>query len=124
MHASRSTNLAHKSLVFGALLAAVMVGCGEPVAPVTGKVTYKGEAVTGGTLIFSPVGAQNQTNPGNPTSATIKSDGTYQIEGGGAMMGKNMITYTAPPGKASTDPDKEGEMSPYANLAPQQKEVD
>jgi hypothetical protein len=110
------------ALLFAAFSVA-LVGCGESTSPVTGKVTYKGEVVKGGTLIFSPI-ADGRGLPGTPASATVQPDGTYTLERGGAIVGKNMVSYTAPPGKPSEDPDKEGEISPYANLVPQTKEVE
>ncbi|HZZ81761.1 MAG TPA: hypothetical protein VFE62_24885 [Gemmataceae bacterium] len=109
--------------LLAALLPILLVGCGENLAPVSGKVTYQGEPVKGGTLIFSPV-ADGSNRPGAPASATIQSDGTYQLDGGGAVVGKCKVTYTAPPGKESDDPTRDGEPSPYANLVPQAKDVE
>jgi hypothetical protein len=113
------------TLLFAALVGAV-AGCGENLAPVKGKVTYKGEPVKGGTIIFRPAEAGGN-KPGAPASATVNDDGTYKLQVGtsnGAVLGKNIVGYTAPEGKPSTDPNKEGEKSPYANLVPQQKEVE
>jgi hypothetical protein len=112
------------ALLFVAL-AGAMVGCGESVSPVTGKVTWKGEPVKGGTIIFRP--AEPGNRPGSPASATVGEDGTYSLQVGanaGAVIGKNTVGYTAPEGKPSLDPGKDGELSPYANLVPTQKEVE
>jgi hypothetical protein len=55
----------------------VAIGCDKanPHAPasVSGKVTYKGEPVTGGTITFHP-----KTEGPSPTT-TINADGTYTI---------------------------------------------
>jgi hypothetical protein len=108
------------------LLASALAGCGESLSSVTGKVTYKGQPVTEGTIIFSPIGAGG-TNPGSPASANVKADGTYEMQTGtrnGAVIGKSTVSYTAPGGKASTDPKKQGEPSPYAGLDAMQTEVE
>jgi hypothetical protein len=106
-------------ILFAAIL--TVVGCGASLAPVTGKVTYKGEPVKGGTLLFAPAAG------GIPASATVQEDGTYKLKVGtsdGAVIGKNLVSYTAPPGKPSEDPRKEGEKSPYANMIPMGKEIE
>lgn len=114
-----------RSAAFCVLIAAVLAGCGgETLSPVTGKVTFNGEPVRGGTIIFGP---SEGTKGGTPASAEVKEDGTYELKAGatvGAVAGKNKVMYTPPPGKPSTDPKKEGEPSPYAGLVPVQKEVE
>jgi hypothetical protein len=103
---------------------AFLVGCGPSLAPVNGTVTYKGEKVKGGTLVFSPKGEGNV--PGPPGTAMVQEDGSYELKsaaGVGTVVGQNTLTYTAPGGTASTDPKKEGIPSPYMGLVPKETSV-
>jgi hypothetical protein len=103
-----------------------LVGCGPSIATVHGTVTYKGEKVKGGTIIFSPV-KEGANSPGPPAAGTVQADGTFVLKseaGSGAVIGKNNVTYTSPGGEASTDPDKEGTPSPYINLVPKDSSVE
>jgi len=108
-------------VLFCTALAAFLVGCGPTLSPVTGTVTYKGEKVKGGMLIFSPSGE------GVPASATIQEDGSFALKSGssdGAILGKATVTYTPPSGEASTDPKKEGKASQYVGLVPKDATVE
>src|SRR4051812_39687925 len=81
------------------VLAAGIVGCGEALVPVTGKVSYKGEPVKGGTLVFSP-DKKDVVNAGTPATATIEENGTFILKtenGAGAVVGKYKVSYTSPP---------------------------
>jgi hypothetical protein len=49
-------------------------GCGKSGGTITGTVTYKGQALKGGMVVFTPA------DGGNPISAEIQPDGTYTIE--------------------------------------------
>jgi hypothetical protein len=65
-------------------------GCGKnrPLAPITGKVTYRGKPLTFGTVVFQPPSGQ-------PATGAIQPDGTFQLttrgEGEGAVVGKNRV---------------------------------
>jgi hypothetical protein len=108
------------------LLAPLVAGCSNR-AEVSGKVVYKGKAVTGGTVSFVPLGGESNKHPGKAGIGEVKSDGTYAITEG-VVLGKNKILYSAPivelpPGKEL----KEGQVapqSPFAGLAPKQPEVE
>jgi hypothetical protein len=77
------------------LLLAVLgltLGCGEshpPVAPVAGKVTYKGQPCTAGRLLFLPVGG------GKQGLGAIQPDGSFRIstfgDGDGALVGTHNV---------------------------------
>ncbi len=57
-----------------ALLLVAAVGCGKPKGSLSGKVTYNGQPVPGGRVLFQPAqGAQ--------LAATISDTGTYSISG-------------------------------------------
>ena len=59
---------------------------------VTGKITYKGEALKLGTIVFQPL-------KGGSASSEIKPDGTYSVNAG---LGPNQIIIT------SSEPEEPG----------------
>ena len=71
-----------------ALLALAFSGCGQRKGKVTGKVSYKGEAVPSGTVAFYGKGDA-------VSSAPIGPDGTYQATE--VPLGEVKITVTTPP---------------------------
>lgn len=102
------------ALVFTLCTAALMAGCSgsAPTGSVTGKVTYKGSPVEGGTLTFVPESTEGKGVPG---SATVAADGTYTVgsygKNDGAVIGKHKISYspvmdtkTLKPGEKHTSP--------------------
>lgn len=84
-------------LIHAAAVCLFMMGCtagnqnNPPTSPVTGKVTYKGEAVEGAAVKFLPHDPQAKV-----ANATSGADGTYAVStfepGDGAMPGKYKIT--------------------------------
>lgn len=78
------------SLVHASCLLAVvaLIGCGPPAPPkrefadVSGKVSYKGEALTKGTVAFQPAS-------GIAVVGEIGEDGTYSLKG---VIGPNTVT--------------------------------
>jgi hypothetical protein len=107
-------------ILFVLAISAGLVGCGPNLAQVDGTVSFKGEKVKGGMLIFSP-------EAGEPAAATVKDDGSFVLQTGtaaGATVGKSSVTYSAPGGEASTDPKKEGTPSPYAGLVTKDSTVE
>lgn len=91
-------------LVWG--LASLSIGCAGdaalPTAKVSGKVTFKGEALKFGTVSFQPV-------EGAGGSAEIKPDGTYSTTTG---QGANQVQVI------SAEPEPEG-----AGAAPGQRKA-
>ncbi len=89
-------------IVTVALILGTMAGCSESIDrpktfPVSGKVTYKGQPVTRGTITFQP-------DQGQAAVAEIQSDGTYHLstfgEADGAAAGHYrvyVISNTADP---------------------------
>jgi hypothetical protein len=115
-------------------------GCGGaeqvPTASVTGKVTLKGEPVTGGTLTFAPI-ASGAKPPGKPAAGAVQSNGLFTLgtyaEKDGAVVGKHRITYSPPIPEAPMNDteapmnDKEhaeAKKSPYDGLKPLIEEVE
>jgi len=67
-------------------------GCGGNSAVVTGKVVVgHGEAVKGGTLVFSPTGGGDAA----PVATEIQPDGTFKLPRG-AQAGRYTILFTPP----------------------------
>lgn len=83
-----------------------VIGCsGAPedrptVVPVTGKVTYKGEPVTGALVTFA-----SEKSPRSAT-ATTGSDGRFSLttfdSGDGAIPGEHLVTITKLESQATT----------------------
>ncbi len=115
--------------LFSALLGAVVVlglsawlGCGQSrpeMASVGGKITYQGNPVATGRIVFHPVDGRR------PAMAAINEDGTYQLTTfdtkDGAMVGEHVVTIKstrtvggapvdefseAPPDAAAVEPPK------------------
>jgi len=82
----------------GFALACAIVGCGNKpkLVAVTGKVTHKGKAVTGGSVWFHPEG----TDEGKPEkmSGQLQIDGTFSAKtfphGDGIPPGKYKVTLS------------------------------
>lgn len=77
------------------LITVSSVGCdsGPPTAPVHGKVSYKGDLVTQGTVKFYP------KKGGKPAVGPIKEDGTYELArtqpGDEVLLGEYDVTIEA-----------------------------
>jgi len=80
-----------------AVLLVGTVGCGPgnglKLARVSGKVTYKGEPLKNGTIVFMPDETKGTTGP--QAIGTIMSDGTYilssESSGDGAVVGHHKV---------------------------------
>jgi hypothetical protein len=91
-------------------------GCGEagtsPLAPVRGKVFYKGQTLTTGTIVFAPDAVRG--TQGALAQADIQTDGSYTMKSGnhpGAVVGWHRVTVLAiempaspPPGQSFSVP--------------------
>jgi hypothetical protein len=117
----------------GCLVAAVVLwglaGCGDAVTPVSGTVKYKGLAVKGGTLTFSPADDKARAKS---ASGKIQDDGTYQLgthaEKDGAVVGKHKVTFLPAEPEVTEeqrkDPKFQGKPSLYSGLVPKTAEVE
>ncbi len=71
----------------------LLVGCdrGPEVVPVTGKVTYNGDPLPYGSVLFQP-------SSGQPAGGVIQSDGTFRLstfaEYDGAIVGGHKISVS------------------------------
>ncbi len=81
-------------------LLACMAGCGSAnglqLAKVRGKVLFKGEPVTGGTVLFEPDTSKGTTGPA--AAGSISKDGTFVLSteesGDGAVVGYHRVAIT------------------------------
>lgn len=95
---NRRAGLPRPALSIVVALASIPMGCGSSgpeMASVRGKVTYKGQPVTKGTVSFqstAPEGGRNATG-------TINPDGTYTLQtenpGDGAQLGDYRVAISA-----------------------------
>lgn len=104
-------------LVFVVALS-VVSGCGPDVelAPVTGKVLFRGEPLEFGGVMFQP-------EKGQPAGAVIKDDGSFELYtteiGRGATVGENRIRVTCYEGQnPAADPNQFGESGLGTLLIP------
>jgi len=110
-----------------------LLGCSgggqNATAPVSGKVTFEGKPVEGGSLTFTP--QATGPNPGKQGAASIQKDGSYAAgtyaEKDGVLIGKLRISYSAPPmpfPEGGLKPGEQEPRSPYYGLVPKQAEVE
>ena len=98
---------------FALLVCALAAGCGPKITPVHGKVTYKGEPVTAGTITFMPKVPADQIDAGKPSFANPDKNGEFQMSSygrdDGALVGTHTVIYTPPPPSSSIDPVQKAE---------------
>jgi len=81
-------------------------GCGakaetKATGQVAGKVTFKGQPVTFGTVMFSPIPKDEKDKlPGKAATGEVGQDGTFKlntyVEGDGAILGKHKVSVGSP----------------------------
>lgn len=81
----------------------LLAGCTQQsaTAPVEGTVTFNGQPVSLGQVIFQPISAEDKNYPGKPARANVQSDGTYSLttfeEADGALLGMHRVTFELGP---------------------------
>jgi len=90
----------------------LLAGCSAepvPLAPVKGKVTYRGAPLTSGMIVFAP--DENRGSQGPLAQAEIQGDGSYVLKTGeelGVKPGFYRVTVAAvevlPPGQGFSRP--------------------
>ncbi len=116
---------------------AAVSGCGSgagksPVAKVSGKVTFDGQAVTGGTISLFPTGAAKATEAGKAGICLIQSDGSFKAstygEFDGAIIGKHQVMYSPPSVETPVVPEgghaQAPPPSPYDGLVAKETQVE
>jgi hypothetical protein len=109
-----------------------LAGCGAKTSTVSGKVTYQGQPVTGGSITLLPVGGDGATSSGKPAAANVQPDGSFTMsagtDAGGASRGQNRVLYSAPvtelPAGVELQPGQSPPASPFAGLRPTTEMVD
>jgi len=82
-----------------AVVLLLLAGCQQgtvPLAPVHGKIRYRGTDLQGGTVVFTPDAGRGTTGP--QAQAEIQSDGTFTLRSGqafGAVPGWHRVTVAA-----------------------------
>ncbi len=89
-------------------LLALAAGCGGKTSKVYGKVHAGGKAVSGGILVFAPIGEDKR--PGPSVSIKVGADGTY--ESSKVVPGKASVTYTPPPDEWPKGVEPEASKAP------------
>ncbi len=96
--------------VFTVLLCVAISGCGQrypQTHPVSGTITYQGQPVTAGTIVFYP-------EQGRSATSSIEADGSYRLTtfrpGDGALPGRHTVTITAIAEASSGPASMEEEM--------------
>lgn len=105
------------ALLFNAVALIACEGCGQTssatpllTVPVKGKVSYKGQPLTRGTILFEPEGM------GKDGHGEVQPDGTFVLTtykpGDGAVIGAHRVAVTGGAGKGSTGkiPGKYGSL--------------
>lgn len=122
-----------RSLHAGIALAAafLLLGCGSSdKGKVSGKVTFEGQPVTGGSVSFAPVvGPVSESAaaaPARVATGAVRSDGSFSLstdtDEDGALIGRHEVVYTPPSvGGESGDP---AAKSPYHGLVPREPHVE
>jgi len=120
--------------LLGAMGLLALTGCGAKTNAVTGKVTFNGQPVTGGSLTFLPASASegDTTSRGKPAVAIVEPDGTYQVkpgtDAGGAVNGPNRVLYSAPvadlPPGIELQPGQGPPPTPFDGLKPKQETIE
>jgi hypothetical protein len=101
MTTNRSIPFRWPATLMAAALAAVVVGCGPGnglnLAKVSGKVTYKGQPVTNGTVFFMPDESKGTVGPA--AVGSITSNGSFVMStenaGDGVLVGRHKVGITA-----------------------------
>lgn len=107
--------------LFAAACVFFLAGCGSKANSVSGKVTFQGQPVTGGSITLAP-----ESGGGKPAAANVQSDGTFAMEpgsdAGGAIVGRHRVQYSAPvtelPAGVELQPGQSPPASPFDRLKP------
>lgn len=97
------------------MLSFVLAGCGsnEPRGRINGKVTFQGQAVSEGIVLFS------NNEKGIHMTTDLKSDGSYEIttaKGVGLPTGKYQVCVCPPLINGTTGTGPVPKPKPYTNI--------
>jgi hypothetical protein len=83
-----------------AVVALWVAGCGDPkVVAVSGRVTLDGQPLAGAHVVFQPIAAAKDMNPGSGSYGITDADGRYTLTvvdtgQSGAFIGKHRVEIT------------------------------
>lgn len=125
----RTVDPAAVVLAAGACLFAF--GCGRPLVPVSGTVTFDGKPVTGGSVAFLPLSKGPDGKGARPGSGVVQPGGGYRlgshVANDGVMAGSYRVTYSPPVMEYPAgvySPGKPPPESGFENLVPAKAEVE
>ncbi len=100
-----------------------LAGCGSSdLAPVKGQVTFNGQPVKGGMVMFAPVADDSgKSMPGKPAIGQVGEDGVFELTTyethDGAHLGTHDVTYVPPdPEDLADEAAKAGKPAPKRRL--------
>jgi hypothetical protein len=113
--------------MIGALLSLTHVGCGPSLTPVTGTVKVNGEPINEGSIVFTPMAAQDSTDA-RIAIGPVQADGSYTLKSSanqnGAAPGKYKVSYLAPDPVHDDKNTAKMIQSQYAAMIPRTIEVE
>lgn len=107
-----------KNTFFALLLAiSIQTGCysnRRPTAKVEGTVTYKGQPVRSGTIVFTPKErSKDDLYPGKAARGSVDADGRFRLSTygtfDGAIVGPHLVTYLNGDSDSEEEPTDEME---------------
>jgi hypothetical protein len=108
------------------LVMLALAGCGRaPLAPVTGKVTYKGFALQSGVIVFSPDATRGER--GSIAIGKIREDGSYALYTGdtpGAAAGWYRVTVSSLAATSFSAPTSQGFNFPQSLIPEKYRDPD
>lgn len=99
-----------------------LVGCGDRMATVQGKLVFEGKPVTAGNVYFMPKGNEKDLNAGRPSTGAPDENGEFLLStharNDGALIGTHVVNFVAPtmPESAKPDPKVVENVKKFGNL--------
>ena len=104
-----------RCMILTVLLGAMGCNKGPALHPVTGTVSYRGQPLRFGLVMFQPAA-------GSPSSGQIRPDGSFELEipgiGRGAVAGRHAIVVLCRENQAPQGSAEKGESAPGRPLIP------
>ncbi len=104
------------------ILLLLVAGCGQSLAPVSGRITLDGKPLANATIIFQPI--SDDPNPGDGSQGKTDKNGEFTLtlmkEGRaiGAIVGQHKVTITAYEGHDGSVPSSGSDMKFAKRIVP------
>ncbi len=102
------------------VLCAAVIGCGDgpEMSSVTGQVTYQGQPVPGGKVMFAPLREGNSSETkSRPGVGIVGPDGRFTVttysRGDGSAIGRHSVIYYPPSGEDIGEDDTSDEIRTF-----------